>query len=57
MSIQDYIAAQRANIFSIGQLPRFSVLGDLTDRLYERAMAYLLKPPTSRRFFLWLKMG
>ena len=37
MSIQDYIAAQRANISSFSQLPHFSVLGDLTDRLYERA--------------------
>ncbi len=35
MSIQEYIAAQRANIASISQLPHFSKIGNLTDRLYE----------------------
>lgn len=38
MSIQDYIAGQRANIASISQLPHFFILGDLTDKLYERAV-------------------
>jgi hypothetical protein len=47
MSIQDYIAAQRANITSIRQLPHFLILGDLTDRLYERAVTLVPKssPP------------
>lgn len=47
MSIQEYIAAQRANISSISQLPHFSKLGDLTDRLYERAVTLVPKysPP------------
>lgn len=47
MSIQDYIGAQRANIASISQLPHFSILGDLTDRLYERAVTLVPKssPP------------
>ncbi len=47
MSIQEYIAAQRANIASISQLPHFSKLGDLTDRLYEVAVALVPKssPP------------
>lgn len=47
MSIQDYIRAQRNNIESIGQLPHFAVLGDLLDRLYERAVALVPKqsPP------------
>ena len=43
MSIQDYIAAQRANITSISQLPHFLILGDLTDRLYERAVTLVPK--------------
>lgn len=43
MSIQDYIAAQRANISSISQLPHFSILGDLTDRLYDRAIGVVPK--------------
>ena len=43
MSIQEYIAAQRANISSISQLPHFSKLGDLTDRLYERAVTLVPK--------------
>jgi hypothetical protein len=45
MSIQDYIAAQRTNISSISQLPHFSKLGDLTDRLYDRA--FTLVPQSS----------
>jgi hypothetical protein len=47
MSIQEYIDAQRANISSISQLPHFSKLGDLTDRLYERAVTLVPKssPP------------
>jgi hypothetical protein len=47
MSIQDYIRAQRDNIESIGQLPHFAVLGDLLDRLYERAVVLVPKqsPP------------
>lgn len=43
MSIQDYISAQRSNISSIGQLPHFSKLGDLTDKLYERAVTLVPK--------------
>ncbi len=47
MSIQDYIAAQRANIASISQLSHFSILGNLTDRLYEQAINLVPKdfPP------------
>ena len=47
MSIEDYIAAQRSNIASISQLPHFSVLGNLTDRLYEWAIGLVPKdsPP------------
>src|SRR5690349_5535824 len=47
MSIQDYIAAQRANIQSISQLRHFSLLGDLIDRLYERGVTLVPKssPP------------
>lgn len=43
MSIADYIAAQRDKISSISQLPHFSILGDLTDRLYERAIGVVPK--------------
>ncbi|MDT3779830.1 hypothetical protein PJI16_19920 [Nitrospira sp. MA-1] len=49
MSIQDYIAAQRANISSISQLPHFSKLGDLTYRLYESAVS--LVPRSFPRHF------
>lgn len=49
MSIQDYIAAQRANISEICELPHFSKLGDLTDRLYERAVT--LVPASSPQHF------
>lgn len=47
MSIEDYIAAQRSNIASISQLSHFSVLGNLTDRLYEQAIDLVPKdfPP------------
>lgn len=49
MSINDYIASQRANIASISQLPHFSILGDLTGRLYERSISVVPKnaPPPS----------
>jgi hypothetical protein len=47
MSIEDYIANQRLNITSISQLPHFSILGGLTDKLYERAITVVPKssPP------------
>jgi hypothetical protein len=47
MSIEGYIANQRLNITSISQLPQFSILGGLTDKLYERAIAVVPKssPP------------
>ena len=43
MSIQDYITAQRENISSSSQLPHFSKLGELTDKLYERAVTLIPK--------------
>ena len=54
MSIEDYIAAQRANIISISQLPHFSLLGSLTDRLYERAIILVPRqsPPPFGQFLL-----
>lgn len=45
MSINDYITAQRKNIASISHLPHFSMLGHLTENLYERAIS--LVPKTS----------
>jgi hypothetical protein len=59
MSIQDYIAAQRANIASISQLPHFSILGDLTDRLYERAVTLVPKssPPPFGQLLLICHMS
>lgn len=44
MSIEGYIAAQRENIASISRLPHFCILGDLTDKLYERAITLRSKP-------------
>ena len=44
MSIERFITGQRENIASISQLPHFSILGDLTDKLYERAIALRPKP-------------
>ena len=54
MSIEDYIAAQRANITSISRLPHFSLLGSLTDRLYEKAISLVPKqsPPPFGQFLL-----
>ena len=47
MSIEDYITAQRNNIASISQLPHFSILGTLTEKLYARAITLVPKstPP------------
>jgi hypothetical protein len=47
MSIEDYIAAQRANMASISGVPHFSLLGGLTNRLYEKAIILVPKqsPP------------